>query len=333
MGVRYATREQLRAALDIAPGFLENARIDRLIEAASRDIERSTHRFFYPSTDAKTFGPFFGGDRLRLMFDLRSISSITVDGTAVAASKYVLEPRAYGPPYGRLDFTEGQSGGDVVITGEWGATADTEPAGDLDAAITDTTGTTIDVSDSGKIGIGDLITIDSERFIVTDKALLDTTTNINGALSALDSETSIPFEDTGTLVAGEVITVDSERMFIESISGSVLTVQRAVEGSTLAAHLDDATISAPRTLTVTRGAAGSTAATHLIDATITRNVPPGQITELCVAEVIAAREQEMGGYGRTIGQGEQAQEQDRRALYNLRNIVADSWQRLRTAAV
>ena len=65
MGIRYATREQIKAAAKIN-GADFNATIDRLNEDASRAVERLTRRKFYPTTaikyydypakDSKTFG-------------------------------------------------------------------------------------------------------------------------------------------------------------------------------------------------------------------------------------------------------------------------------------
>lgn len=331
MGVWYATRDQVLRALDTTPPLAEAARIDRLIEAASRNIERITHRIFYPLTAAKTLGPFTGGDRLWLNADLQSISSLTEDGTAVSASNYALQPRQYGPPYNRIDLEVAISG-DIIVTGVWGFSADEAVAGAL-AEADDGSETDLNVTDSGKIGIGDLILIGTERMIVTDKALLDTTADLNANLTASDAETTIAFDGAGTPLAGEEITIDSERMFIESVAGTNLIVRRATSGSVLAAHTDGAAIYAPRTLTVARAQAGTSAASHSSADAITKNVPPGLINELCIAEVLAAREQELSGYGRNIGQGEGTMEFSGRALAALRDQVVQQYQRPRYGAV
>ena len=52
----YATREQVKRALDIAETARNNAQVDRAIAAASRSIEAQMHRRFYPWDGTRYFG-------------------------------------------------------------------------------------------------------------------------------------------------------------------------------------------------------------------------------------------------------------------------------------
>jgi hypothetical protein len=96
----------------------------------------------------------------------------------------------------------------------------------------------------------------------------------------------------------EVLLLDSERMLITDVS-SVLTVKRAWDGSTLAAHTAP-TVYAARTLTVQRGALGTTAATHASAAPAYRWDPPGPVNALTIAEAMEQLLQEQAGYSRTV---------------------------------
>lgn len=318
MGVLYATREAVKQAAGIN-GTSENAAIDRLLESHSRGVERDLGRHFYPKTETRYYDwPSVNQKALELLLDgdLRSITTLAGDaqGTpnTIAAADYFLTPANQGPPYTRIEIdlsgTEGFSSGStfqraVSVAGVWGFSADTAAAGATAEAL-DSSETDVDVTDSSKIGVGDLITIDTESMIVTEKSLLTTTATLSAGIASSDAVVTVPVNDGTKVKSGEVITVDAERMLVEDIAGNNLIVRRAYDGSTLAAHLSAAVVYAPRTLTVVRDSAGSTAAAHNTATSITRNVPPGLITELVIAEVISAREQEKSGYGRILGQGD-----------------------------
>ena len=113
-------------------------------------------------------------------------------------------------------------------------------------------------------------------------------------------------------------------MLVEDISGNNLTVKRAWDGSPIAAHTAGAVIYAPRTLTVTRGALGTTAATHSSGATVQRWDPPGQASQLCVAEALTDLLQGRSGYARTAGSGDSEREASGRGLRDLRERVYNS---------
>ncbi len=332
--VAYATREDVQAATDY--GSVIATKIDRLIVSKSRHIEDTLHRHFYPLTEAVTYteyDPSFhvSAAAFWLNRDLQSVSSLTVDGTAkTVTTDYVLLPKQ-GPPYDRVSV-DSYWNVDTVITGVWGHTADTAPAGTLAVALTDTTGTTVDASDGGLVGVGDMLIVGSERFGVTAKTVIDTATNTNGALTAAANNVTVTVVDGTKVKVGEIILVESEKMLVTVVVSNDLTVVRAVDGSVLAAHDTAKDVFAFRRLTVTRGEAGSTAATHLIDVAMTKNVPPGVIRDWCLALVINAVEQESSGYARTVGVGDNQREARGTGLVEMRK-EALRYMRPRLAAV
>jgi hypothetical protein len=314
--VWYATREDVKSALDTAETARNNATVDRAIEAASRAIDGMMHRRFYPEIATRYF-PWPNWQyaqvwRLWLERDeLISVTSLVSGGTTIPAADYFLEPVNLGPPYTSVEIdlssTSGFSAGSthqraIAITGTFGYSADSEDVGTLAAAVSSSSVTTIDVSDSSAIGVGHLIKVDSERMTVTGKTMLTTSQTLQTPVSALASDVTIAVTTGTSYAVGETLLLDSERMLIVDIAGNNLTVKRAWDGTVLAAHTGS-TIYAPRRLTVTRGAVGTTAATHSNGAAITRHVVPGLIKELCIAEALNTLLQEGGGYSRVVGAG------------------------------
>jgi hypothetical protein len=297
----YATVEQLQAAADIKSTSNETDRLRRLLDSASRKVEQRCHRHFYPLTEVRTYHLTSGGAGFWLNSDLLSFTAATEDGTAVVVADIEVSPAA--APYSWI----GLSGVDITITGDWGYSNDTTPAGALAEAL-DASETGVDVTDSSLVGIGDLLICESEKMIVTHKTLLDTTANLAADLTAVVSDNEVTV-NTGSLVkAGEVITIDAERMRVLSISGNDLQVVRAFDGSPIAAHTGTLDVYAPRTLTVERGAAGSTAATHSDTTVLTRNVAPAVVSEATLAEALVAYAQETSAYARVIGSGDNQRE-------------------------
>ena len=332
----YATVEQLQAATDFKTTGYETDRLKRLLESASALIDRKFHRHFYPLTETRTYtDPYFTTPRRTtssgfwLEADLQSLTSATADSTAQTVGDIELYSSTYGPPYSWVGLT----GSDIDLVGVWGYTNDTESAGTITANIASTTATTCACSNSSAVGLGDLITINSERFIVTGKAMLDTGVDFSsGGTTADVSDNAITMDGAGLLV-GETILADAEKMLIvEYNSGTeVATVKRAYDGSILATHTTPS-VYAPRTLTITRGATGSTAATHTSADAISRNVAPPLITSLCVAEALVGYEQEASGFARTIGSGDNTREAKGVGLAAIRRD-ASVYQRRRWAVV
>jgi len=346
MGIWYATRGDVRSALDMKESARASAQLDRAIESASRSVEGLLRRRFYPWTGTRYFDwPNQQRSRpWRLWLDqdeIISLTSMTAGGTVISPSNVNLEPANSGPPYTRVEINLGSSASfgsgsthqrAIAITGVFGHSADEEPAGALAEAL-DAVETAVDVTDSAAVGVGSIVKVDSERMLVTEKSMLDTGQNCS-ALTASVSDVSITGVTAGTIVSGETVLVDSERMLVVDVAGTTLTVRRAWDGSVLAAHAGATDIYAPRTLTVARGALGTTAATHSLAAPVLRHVVPGLVRELCTAEALNTLQQEQSGYARVVGEGETAIEVRGQGLAQIRSdALAAYGRRARSRAV
>jgi hypothetical protein len=336
MGIWYATREDVMSATDNKTSARMTADIDRDLESASRLVESLTHRVFYPWTGTRYFD--YPGDQLSRayriwfgQFDLLSVTSITNgDASTVTVGNVFLNPQD-GPPYTSVEVnlatTSAFAAGStwqraVAVTGVWGYSNDQTPAGTL-AEDVDGTETGIDVSDSSLVGVGSLITVGSERMAVTGKSQLTTGTTLAGDLTASAANVAVTVASGAAVNVGERIRIDSETMQVVDKASNTLTVQRAVDGSVLAAHTTGATVYAPRTLTVVRGSAGTTAGTAANGAAITVWNPPGPVRELTVALALTAQQNRATGYGKA----------DTNATSHLERQVVALYGRLRKAAV
>jgi hypothetical protein len=323
--VWFATREDVRRALDVKLTARNSAQIDRALESASRDVEDMCHRTFAPTIATKSFdypGPQVGRPwRLWLEAnELISVTTLTSGGVTISASDFFLEPNEYGPPYNRLEIALGSnaafSSGDtyqraITVTGLWGYRNDETTVGALTAAVSSTTATTIAVNAaaSALLGVGSVLRLDDERLQVTGRSMADTGQNVGGSgLTAQANSVTLAVSDGTAFAVDEILLVESERMLIVDIAGNTLTVIRAWDGTVLAAHAAGVDIYAPRTLTVTRGALGTTANTHASASTVYRWEPPGPVKQLVIAEALSTLTAELSGYARTSRSGEGSSE-------------------------
>lgn len=345
----YASREQVKRAGGITVSL--NAMVDRIIEAVSRDIDRRTRRRFIPITETRTYRwsqPNGRSNVLLLDADLLAVTTLQAKAqdttpTTIASTDYFLEPDNF-TPYDRIEIDLSSSAafesGDtsqrsISVAGRWGYSEDTVTAGTVASGLaSDAAATSMVGSDGSLVDVGDTLLIGTEQLFVSERANAQVATQLlDGALTASMANVAVTV-DTGTLFfAGEMILVESERMYIESISGNVLTVIRAFDGSTLASHADNTAVHAFRTYTVVRGVNGTTAAVHADTTAVTKYVPPQDVRRLAIAEALAGYHQEKSGYGRTIGTGEAQVEFTGKALDSLRRYVVDHYQRLRIATV
>jgi len=317
----YCTREDVKSALDVKFTARSSAQVDRAVISGAGAVEDQLKRTFYPLDGTRAFdwpNRYQQAAAWRLYFgknDLVSATAVTSGGVAIPLASVNLEPVNSGPPFTRMELDISKAPGaftagttwqhDIMITGTWGYSAVTVPAGTLAAAMTDTTGTTAVVSDSSQAGAGTLLLCGPERMLVTDRAMASTgQAQLGaGAGTASNADVSLTVTDGTKYAVGETLLLDSERMLVTDVAGNVLTVKRAWDGSVLAVHTG-ATIYAPRSLTVIRGALGTTAATHLIGAAVSRYTYPGLVAELNVAEAINTLLQGTSGYSRTVGEGD-----------------------------
>lgn len=311
-GIWYATREDVMRALDVKETARSRRQIDDALEAASRSVDALCHRRFYPVDATRFFDwpNFQYAYPWRIWFDqweLRAVpASITSGGVDIPLAACLFEPVNSGPPFSSMElrrdqpysFGVGQTPQrDVAINGPWGHRTTETALGMLTAAVTSTTATTVSVDGptSAVTGVGSILRIDSERLIVTDRT--QTSTGQTGTLTSSKSDVALTVADGTSFAADEVLTLGAERVRIDDIAGNVLTVERAYDGTVLAAHTT-ATIYAPRTLTVTRGALGTTADSHGNASTVYRYDPPGLVHQLTKAEAIWTLLQERSGWAR-----------------------------------
>lgn len=314
--VMYTTREAVKRALMIAETARNSAEIDRSILSASRLVEGLTHRTFYPLYDTKQFDwpNIQGALPWRLWLDNMDIISVTVvsstGGGVIPASAIFLEPNGTGPPYSRIEInlSSGSAFGggstyqqSILVTGLWGYSNDETTVGLLTGAV-DASQSTVDVTAgaSSLLGVGSIIHVDDERMIVTGRSQLDTTTTLTAPVSNAVNVTGIPVSDGTLFTVDEILLVDAEKMLITDIAGNSLLVQRAFDGTTIAAHSANAAVYAPRRLAVQRGALGTTAASHTAGSVVDRWDPPSAIQEYVTAFAISDLMEEQTGWFRTM---------------------------------
>ena len=350
----YTTRESVQRAIR-SNGNENDEAIDRLIEAASRDVDNMTHRWFIPKTQTRTFrwpGNYGRGDILWLDADLVSVTTLQTmaqdsSPTTVSSSDYFLEPANFAPPYNRIEIdissTASFEGGDtpqrsISVAGSWGFANDTVSVGTVSSGLASDATETEFVCSNGSltsgINVGDTLLIESEQLFVSEKtAAALGSILLNGARDADKSQNLIVDGGTHGISNGEVIRVDSEEMLVRGSTATTLTVERAYNGTTLAAHSNDAAVHIFRTLTATRGVNGTTAATHADSTAISIYRAPAPIRTLTQAIAIAAYTQEAAAYGRAIGVGDASIEMTGRELSALMQRVTGQYLRAREYAL
>ncbi|MFC8862655.1 hypothetical protein [[Kitasatospora] papulosa] len=336
----YATREDVKAALDFKQTARADRQIDRALHTASRNVDALCRRRFYPELASRSWD-WPNAQRARpwrLWLDeneLISVDEVTTGGTVVPPEAVFLEPNAYGPPYNQIQLdtssaTSGWIGADthqrtISIRGLYGFRDDETTAGTTTGTLDATaTAVSVDAAASAQVGVGSLLRLDTERVIVTGRSQADTGQTLAGDLDAQAKTTIVPVSDGGAFEVDETVLIDGERLHIVDIAGDTLIVRRAWDGSTITAHTSGATVYAPRSLTVTRGALGTTAATHSGSAVVHLFDPPALVHQLTMAEAINVLLQEQAGWFRTATGGSTSREATLEALTALRTQVYDA---------
>lgn len=349
MGIKpwYTTRESVKQALDVKETARSDWQIDDAIEAASRDIEDCCNRVFYPQVATRYFDwPNTQNGTAYVLWleedELASVSVLQSGGVAIDSTQYNLEPANQGPPYDRIELKLSGSASfglgntrqrDVSVAGVFAGAPVTEVlAGTITVALADTTGTTVSVSDPRRFGVGSLLRIDTERMIVTERSMADSTQDLQADLAATNNAVSVSVSDGTAFRVDEVILLNSEKMRVGAIAGNVLTVARAWDGTVLATH-SGSSIYRETALTVERGALGTTAATHLINAAVSVWQAPAPIRALNRAQAIDTVLQEQSGYARTVGSGDNARNASGSALGSLWARVEEHYRRIRLGVV
>jgi hypothetical protein len=122
-------------------------------------------------------------------------------------------------------------------------------------------------------------------------------------------------------------------MLVEDIASNNLTVERAYDGTVLAAHSGALDVYAYRTLTVVRGVNGTTAATHADATAISRYVPPEDVRNYVRAKAIHYLTQGRAGWTGQLGGGEAVIEARGALLRQLEECVVKNHKRRAYAAV
>lgn len=338
-GIWYATREQVARSLEVFNSARANPIIDSKIAAASLSVEGRMHRRFYPEVRTikadwpnYSYSPSWDFDLG--INEMISVSGVVSGGVSISPSNVILR-RADGrvePPYTMLQISLASSASfsagntfqqSLAITGLFGwndtdtSIASAALGGNINASVT-----TLVLNPVGGIydvGVGSITLIGTERVILTQRRMSDTTINTAGTLAVLQSAQTLAVTDGTNFAVGEVILIDAERMRIVDVAGNNLIVDRAWDGTTLAAHSSGVDVFALRTFTAKRGALGSTAASHTLADSAYAHVFPELITELCVAEAVTLLEQNAGGYARVIGSGASTREAKGEGLADIRD--------------
>lgn len=317
----YATREQVKRALDSAETARNNAQVDRAIAAASRSIEQQCHRHFYPwdGTRYKGFRPWYDGSSSWRMWlgedELVSLTTFAAGGDTISASDYFLEPANSGPPYTSIEIDLSSSAtlsaGDtwqrsIALTGTFGYWDEQEQVGtladNLDASLSDTC--TVTWTDPADIGVGSILKVGDERMIISEVSFVDTTQNLGGSgLAAYAAGVTVTVPDSTGFYVGEIIRIEAERMLVVDIGTSTtIIVKRAWDGSVLAAHAAAVDVYGKTGITLSRAQLGSVLAAHTTSDVVYRFVVPPGIDDLCVAESVVQLQAELGGYARAQGE-------------------------------
>lgn len=353
MGIWYATREQVARSLEIAHTTRAGTLIDGMLDSSSRSIEGFLHRRFYPErrTVRRDWPSAMDGSTWQIELgdqEMISVESVVSGGTTITSGIYLSRgDNLSEPPYSLLSVDLSSSyafaAGDTFqrslsIVGLYGQndTATSTPGGTLSGGINDsvTTLTIIPASGISEAEIGSLLLMGTERMVVINRRMASTGNTTTSALVAQQSSNTFTCADASEFAAGETILIDGERMRIDDISGTLITVTRAFDGSALTAHSSGSTIYALWEYLVQRGALGSTAAAHSNGAAIYVHKYPGLINQLCIAETVVGIEQNSSAYARTIGSGTREMETVGKGLEDLRQRAWNAYGRkMRSAAI
>lgn len=274
----YCGVETLRRATGYQDASRDSVILQHLL-GASRDFDRDTLRRFFPYTgmNAYRWPPLHISASWEQWTeeDLLSVSLVQVAAAGIGAvpvtlTHYYLEPQFAGPPYNRLEVD--LSSADVFQSG---------PTPQRSLQITGQWGYTSTTRAAGTLG----------------------------AAIASPSATTITISDDTLIDQGDVLLIDSEALFV------------------------DAPRNGPLTLTVQRGVNGTTAATHLNGAPIAKYVAPADVQRVVRADAILSFQQDLASWGRVIGAGDLAVEAQGKAMQTMRQRVVSHYRRARTAAV
>lgn len=294
------------------PKLNESRWLER-IKAASDWIVRKRGEFI-PVTSVKHYSG--KGGQVLFVEPTLAVTTLVNDGTTLASSDYLLAPlnrHWRNGPYTRIEVDPDASGlsawatgrDEIVVTGRHGLYEETETTGALVANTTQIAagGTSLLVSNGGRVSPGMILLIESEQVLVT--ATESATAIVPTLAEDLDaSEEQITLSASTGLNAGEVIRIDYEDMRIVLIEGATLTVDRGWNATTRATHTNGAALTIYRTFTVKRGLNGTTDASHLTNVAISRYVAPWDVNWLTRQICGLMHKKAQGGFSSKSGSAE-----------------------------
>ena len=195
----------------------------------------------------------------------------------------------------------------------------------LSANMTDSA-TSMLVDNGAKVSPGMIVEIDSEKMLITGWG--DPTEEVaylDGALAVNAEQVSL--DDATDLNAGEIIRVTFEQMKIKEKRQDLLSLKRSWNGSGKAAHADLDPVDVYRTVTLERAINGTTAAAHTSGASITRYVPPDDIRFLAVEIATLMVNKAASGFQGRIGKADLGETfyNDAFPQYDIERIKMNYW--------
>ena len=210
-GNSYADLSIFKTMMEIT-GTGNDTELLQSLESASRSIDSFCKRYFYIKSETRQFRG--SGNRLLLDADLLSVTTLTT----------LKSDRSTDKTWATTDY-ELFPLGDTVYPKTWIEIADDTTAGSF------ASGTRRGVQIAGMFGYGN----------GNSSTPYQSATTLNDA-GFDSSETTFTATAGTTLNIGETILLDSEQMYITGISTHVITVQRAMNGTTGASHSNGGTI-------------------------------------------------------------------------------------------
>jgi hypothetical protein len=347
----YCTREDVKDSLDIKYTARADALIDKKIAGSSRSVEGQLHRpRFAPTlmTVKYDYPNYSFSPAWTLELDSNEVIELVevLSGGVDITSSCILRrgDDTDIPPFDRIEIDLTSSAGwssantfqhAIHITALHGYSDDEETIGSLSAQLDAADGSTASITwTTPRLGVGDILHINNERMIVTNRTWVNSGQTTTGALTANMSSVAVPVTDGTAFAAGETIIIDVERMLIVDVVGNTLSVKRQWDGSVLATHLTATAVYALTGVQLARGQLGTTATVHANGASIKRWIIPSQLRDFTKAETIVALEQDASGWARLIGSGPSARESSGKGLADAREQAMISLGRkFRSAAI
>lgn len=343
----YASFTEVKRAADIPSSALYDARLIEAMDEGKDAVTGLCQRSFEPEIKTVQF-PWpqdWTQDSRMLRLGKHHLISLTtvVDGDGSTLNNSNLRLIKEGsasdaPPYSavmnrngwvsNMDFPDLS----VTITGLYGYDLNERDAANTTGTLS---GTTVDIDNSSGIDIGALIRIAAERLVVLGKGWILSSNSAPVTLDAEESSDRFTVTSGGAFNVGESVTIESEEMLITKIVGNQLIVQRATNGSAIAAHTAVTAVYVDRRLSVERAVLGTTATNTTAPADVMVHQFPGLVRQLHKAEVLNIIQQDAAAYGSRSGSGQGEIPMSERALERLRErtLSAHGYRPVRGGAI